>query len=81
MGAVVGHETTVSIKYRGNAVQSVDYLLFLCFPFHSGFEVLLSEYSHPQVSDGVAWEIKVLGYWLFYILVSNVKFVAIDPLP
>ena len=77
----MGHETTVSIKSKVNAVQSVDYLLFLCFPFHSGFEVLLSEYSHPQVSDRVAWEIKVLGYWLFYILFSNVKLVAIVPLP
>ena len=49
---------------------------------NSGFEVLLSKYSHHKVSDGVAREIKVLGYWLFYILLSNVNyFVAIVPLP
>ena len=77
----MGRETTVPIESRVNAVQSVDYLLFLCFSVHSGFEVLLFEHSNSQVSDRMAREIKVLGHWLLYILVSNVKLVAIDPLP
>ena len=80
LGVVVGHETTISIESRANAIQSMDYLLFLSFSVHSGFEVLLFEDSNSQVSDRMAREIKVLRHWLLYILVSKVKLVAIDPL-
>ena len=81
LGVVEGHETTISTESRAKAVQSMDYFLLLSFSVHSGFEVLLFENSNSQVSNGMAREIKVLRHWLLYILVSNVKLVAIDPLP
>ena len=78
---VVWKKATVSIQSLIDAVQLLDDLLFHSFPLESGLECPLLKNSHFEVVEWMAWQVEVLGNWLLLVIVPDVEFVAVHPLP